>query len=365
MEGTGNRHRAVFQRLAEDFQRAAVELGQFIQKQDAVVGERNLPRHRRVAAADEAGVADGVMGRAERPPGHQRLARLQAAEGAVDAGGFNRFGGKERGQNSGNSFGQHRLAGAGRPDHEQVVLARGGHDDGPLGHLLAPDVAKIVLVLGEGVEQFTDAAGGRFNVELPREEADGLREAGHRNDFNLFHHGCFGRALRGYHQAAQVPLPSRRHRHRERPLRGPRVPFQRQLANHRILLQLFGFKLPAGDEHPERNRQIKRRRALGQFRRGQVNHHPVLRPQIAAVGHRPLHAVLTLLHSRLGEADQKNLGKRPRRDIDLHFHRHRLNPQKRKRLQLGEHGEPWCGSEEAAEGVGYCNTLVGYAASLC
>ena len=45
-QGPGDRHRAVFQRLAQHFQRAAVELGQFVEEQHAVVGQADLARAR-------------------------------------------------------------------------------------------------------------------------------------------------------------------------------------------------------------------------------------------------------------------------------------------------------------------------------
>ena len=38
---------------------------------------------------------------------------------------------------------EHRLAGAGRPDHEQVVAAGGGDFERPLGAFLALDVGEV------------------------------------------------------------------------------------------------------------------------------------------------------------------------------------------------------------------------------
>jgi hypothetical protein len=37
-------------------------LGQFIQEEHAMVGQRHLARHRHVAAADQPDIRDGVMG---------------------------------------------------------------------------------------------------------------------------------------------------------------------------------------------------------------------------------------------------------------------------------------------------------------
>ena len=79
-----DRHAVFFQRLPQDFERAAVELGQFVEEQHAVMGERDLARRRRAAAADQARFADRVMRRAKRPQQHQRLIGREPADGAVD-----------------------------------------------------------------------------------------------------------------------------------------------------------------------------------------------------------------------------------------------------------------------------------------
>jgi translation elongation factor P len=56
----------VLQRLAHDFQGALGELRQLIQKQHAAVGKADFAGPRDMAAADETGVADRVVRRAER-----------------------------------------------------------------------------------------------------------------------------------------------------------------------------------------------------------------------------------------------------------------------------------------------------------
>jgi hypothetical protein len=57
---------AVLERLAQDLEDLAAELGQFIQEVHAVVGQRHLARPRHVAPADQPGVRDGMVGGAER-----------------------------------------------------------------------------------------------------------------------------------------------------------------------------------------------------------------------------------------------------------------------------------------------------------
>ena len=62
---------AFFQRLPQHFQAAAIELGQLVEEENAMVSQADLARRGRTAAADHAGVTDGVMWRTERPLSHQ------------------------------------------------------------------------------------------------------------------------------------------------------------------------------------------------------------------------------------------------------------------------------------------------------
>ena len=125
----------------------------------------------RRAAADQAGVADRVMRRAERPDGQERLAGLQPADGAVDPRGFDRLDGRQVGQDRRHPLGQHRLARAGRAEHQDVVSAGGGDGQRPLGHLLAADVGEIDFVGREGAEQFVEPRGLRLDLDFAGEKA--------------------------------------------------------------------------------------------------------------------------------------------------------------------------------------------------
>ena len=71
--GAGHGDLAVFQRLAHRFQHVPVELRQLVQKQNAVVGQRDLAGAQRRAAAGEGGSRGGVMGAAEGTPGQQGM----------------------------------------------------------------------------------------------------------------------------------------------------------------------------------------------------------------------------------------------------------------------------------------------------
>jgi hypothetical protein len=52
----------LLQRLAQDLEDLAAELGEFIQAEHAMVGQRHFARHRHVAPADHPRIREGVMG---------------------------------------------------------------------------------------------------------------------------------------------------------------------------------------------------------------------------------------------------------------------------------------------------------------
>jgi hypothetical protein len=78
------------ERLAQDIEDMALELRQLIQEQDAMVRQRDLPRHGPLAATDQAHIGDGVVGSPERAHGDDGGAPPGEAGDAMDAGGLQR-----------------------------------------------------------------------------------------------------------------------------------------------------------------------------------------------------------------------------------------------------------------------------------
>src|SRR4029077_19993415 len=83
--GARNRGGAVFERLAHHFEDVALELRQFIEKKHAVVAQRNFSWAGNRAAADQAGIADGVWGGAERPRADKPARVVEQSRYTVDA----------------------------------------------------------------------------------------------------------------------------------------------------------------------------------------------------------------------------------------------------------------------------------------
>ena len=82
------------------------------------------------------------MRRAERPPVGER-AVFDLAGDRGDHRDFEQLGRRQRRQDRGQPRRQHRLAGAGRADHQEVVAAGGGDFERALGALLALDVGEV------------------------------------------------------------------------------------------------------------------------------------------------------------------------------------------------------------------------------
>ena len=165
--GARDGHRAVFQRLAQDFEDVAGELRQLVQEEQAVVGERDLAGARDHAAADESGVGDGVVRRAEGTVRDQAAVGVEYAGDGVDLGGLQRLLEAQGSEDGRKALGQHGLAGAGRADHQDVVSAGGGDLQRALGHLLAAHVLEVVGKVLQLVEQAGGLDAQRLGFDAP------------------------------------------------------------------------------------------------------------------------------------------------------------------------------------------------------
>src|ERR1700678_4437046 len=128
--GAGNGDVAFLDGLAHGFEDAALEFGQFIQEEDAVMGAGNLSGGGIGGAAEQAGVAGRMVGSAKGTAGDEGLAGFEQAHDAVDFGCLKRFFEGQRRQNGGEAFGEHGFTGARRTDEEDVVAAGGGDFQG-------------------------------------------------------------------------------------------------------------------------------------------------------------------------------------------------------------------------------------------
>jgi hypothetical protein len=140
--GARHHHLSCLQGLTQRIERLAAEFGQFVQEQDAVVGQGDLAGLGAQAAAGQGGHACGVMGRAERPGAGQGAAGDQPGHG-MDKRGFQQLRGRQGREQPREALGEHGFARSGRADVEQVVTAGRGDLQGPFGALLPLDLLQV------------------------------------------------------------------------------------------------------------------------------------------------------------------------------------------------------------------------------
>ena len=290
-----------FERLTQHLQHRPLELRQLVQKQHAVVRERDLARPRVGAAADEAGVGDRVVRRAERPPRHESAPRVQQPADAVDLGRLQRLVGRERGQDAGHAPGEHRLARARRADHERVVPAGRRHFERALRVLLPPHVREIHRVRRIGVDG-GDADVGRAAPAVLGEQRKGFRERADAVDFQTGHGGGFGGVLERHDHGA-VAGGARLHGHRQHAAHGPERAVERELAADEHLVQHRLRDLAgARREQAERDGQVERRALFAHVGRGEVDGDGAARHGQAGVLERRPDAVAALADGAVGQA---------------------------------------------------------------
>jgi hypothetical protein len=155
------------------------------------VGEGNFSGAGDDAAADQAGVGDGVVRRTIGAGADQAGALVEDSGDAVNFGGLEGFFESERRQDGWHALGEHGFAGAGRADHENVVAAGAGDFDGALGGVLSADVFEVdeeLLRLAQhGIAVGFDGSNAVAGVE----EVDYVEQGAHGIDVDAADHGGF------------------------------------------------------------------------------------------------------------------------------------------------------------------------------
>ena len=224
----------------------------------------------------------------------------------------------ERRQQPRDRPGQQRLAGSGRADHDQAVAAGQGDLQRParlqlaahLGQVrdwrsaagaAAPRSGRLVADLGRELDPRRLAAGRARGA--PRAESGRLRERGRRRRRRsppasrasaTPSAGTTTRLTRRRARAATIGSSPGTGRSSPPSDSSPRTA-QRPAARH----------LLRPDQDPERDRQVQRRAALAQVRRGQVHRDPARRVLVAAVADGAADALAGLLQGRVRQPDDR------------------------------------------------------------
>ena len=154
--GAGDDDLPLFERLAQGLENALGEFGQLVHEEHAVMGEADLAGMGNAAAADQARIGGGVMGRAERPLGDEPPLGGQEPPHAPHHGHLDRLVQREWRQDAREATGEHRFPRARRPQHDHVVRPRGGDLERALGVGVTPDVGEVDGVGGRGGQPSAD-----------------------------------------------------------------------------------------------------------------------------------------------------------------------------------------------------------------
>ena len=100
----GNGDDPFFQRLAHGFEHTALEFRQLVQEQHAVVRQGDFAGRGIDIAAEQAGVACGVMRRSEGPACNQSLSRFEQAHDTMNFSGFQSLWQRQRRQDRGDAL---------------------------------------------------------------------------------------------------------------------------------------------------------------------------------------------------------------------------------------------------------------------
>ena len=137
--GAGDGDFLVFERLAEGFEDRAGEFGDFVEKEDAEVGEGDFAGCGVIAAADDGDGRGGVVRGAEGASGDDAVG---FAGDGVELGDGDLFFGRGRREKAQGGASEEGFAGARRAGDEEVVVAGDGDGEGALGEGLATDVVE-------------------------------------------------------------------------------------------------------------------------------------------------------------------------------------------------------------------------------
>jgi len=289
---------AVLERLAQHLERVAAEFRQLVEEQDALVRERDLARLRVGAAARERRGRDRVMRAAEGPCADERIVRGQQAHHGVDHRDLERFLPRHVGQNGGQALGEHALAGARRPDEQDVVPACGRDLERAPGILLSLHVAEIWQ---RQFLRFRLPFGRGSKGRLPAEMRGQLLNAAHAVDRQPVRQRGLGGIFRRNIQLPDAKFP-RGHRHGQHAAHRPELSLEADLAQERALPLRLTHR-PGGNKNTQQNWQIIERTGLFLPSRRQIDRDPAHGELESAVfGGRP-DALARLLDSRVRQAD--------------------------------------------------------------
>ncbi len=307
-----DRDLAVLEGLAQHLQHVAAELRQLVEEENARVGQTDLAGTRRRAAAGEAGAGHRVVRRAEGAHADDRVFSAREPRDGVDLRRLDHLLAAHIRQDGGETSRHHRLAGARRPDAEDIVPARGGHLEGALDALLPLDVG---VIRQRELRRADHGRGGGLEPALALQMSDELAHVLQRDDLHALGKGRLGSVL-GREIEAFDAAALGGDGHRQRAGDAAQRPVKRELAQEGAAAVDAG-QLALRGEDADEDRQIVERAGFFPICRREIDRQTARREAEAVVFDRRAHALAGLLDGRVGQPDDLKAGQAAG-DIDLH-----------------------------------------------
>ena len=332
-------HPALFERLPEDLQRPALELGHLVEKEDAGMGQAQLARPRMRAATNQRHVRNRVVRRPERPLRDEpRPAGKEPGHG-MDGGHLERLGRGERGQDSRQGSRHHRLARSRRPGEQHMVAARRRHLERAPRQQLPADVREV-SPHAAGLRH--DGVPARVTARLVslRQSVHGLDQRGDRPHRQPRDDSRLRGIRRGHNRGADAGA-GRGHRHGKHAAGGTHGAVEGERAHHDNVRVLAGGQGAGRRKDAEGDGQIIGGAFLAHVRRREVDRDVLPGELEIGIANRRPHPVAALPDTRIRQSDDRE-GRQPRGDVDLDADDPAVNPGERGAEQGGEHDPHGC-----------------------
>ena len=261
------------------------------------MGQRHGARPRQAAApADERGRRHRVVRGDEGRRGGQGLLGIECPRQRAHRRHLERGVHVEVGQEPRHPARQHRLARAGRTDHQQVV-APGRRDlHRPAGRELPDDVGEVVR---RGAAAGTCAGADRAERPvLPAQPGQHVGQVLGPEHLQALHEARLDGRGRGHHHTLH-PEPPGREQRRQDPAHAAHPPVERQLAEQHHPAQSGERHRARRREHRAGQGQVVPAALLRQRRRGQGQRDAACRPGLPGVDDRRPHPVARLRQRRV------------------------------------------------------------------
>ena len=280
-----------------------------------------------------------MVRRTKRPGAHQSALVVKHSRDAVNARRLDRFFERHRRQHRRNTFREHRLARARRPDQQNVVASRAGNFQRSLRCHLSAHVAQIHRILARFRQHLLRVHHDRMKRFRRVHQIHGLRQRFHRENIHALHHRRFARVRFRHHQILDPAFP-RRQRRRKRTAHRTHSAIERQLSQENVRIENFAEECSLATEYSKRHRQVERGAFLANVRGRQIYGDDRAEGKIeSAIPHRGLDSFAAFFDGNVRQSDNAETALIARTDIHLDFDEVRIDAEYGRAECFEEHSK--------------------------